>query len=146
MDDRGSLRYINDFDMNALGIKRFYQIENNAACDTRCWHGHEREAKYIYCVRGSATVIAIKMGKDPVTAAPSIAMEHGSGKVEKTVMSAAQPRALYIPAGYVNGFRTLEPGTILMVFSTSSLEESKGDDYRFSMEQLGYNPFEVEIR
>lgn len=146
VDDRGSLRFFNDMDLSKLGIKRFYQVQNNDACDTRCFHGHKLEGKYVYCVKGSAIVVAVQMGAEPDTGKPSLSLQHGAGKTERFVLSALQPKILYIPPGMANGFRTIEKDTILMFFSTSSLEESKGDDYRFTINQHGYDPFNVEIR
>ena len=52
------------------------------------------------------------------------------GAPEKHVLSAQTPKVLYIPPGYANGFMTLEDDTIVQFFSTSSLEESLGDDVR----------------
>jgi dTDP-4-dehydrorhamnose 3,5-epimerase len=54
-----------------------------------------------------------------------------SQPVVRHVIAAAQPRVLFIPAGYANGFMSLTDDTRLIFFSTSSLEESKGDDIRY---------------
>ena len=40
---------------------------------------------------------------------------------------------LQIEAGYANGMMTLEKDTIIMVFSTFSLEESINDDIRYDI-------------
>ena len=45
-DDRGHLRFVNDF--NFEGVKRFYQVENHSKNFIRAWHGHEKEGKYVY--------------------------------------------------------------------------------------------------
>ena len=42
-DDRGSLKFINDFNFD--GIKRFYQVQNHCKNFIRAWHGHIKEAK-----------------------------------------------------------------------------------------------------
>jgi dTDP-4-dehydrorhamnose 3,5-epimerase len=55
---------------------------------------------------------------------------HGH-KVTKKVISARKPSVLYIPAGYCNGFMSLTSDAKLMFFSTSSVEQSLGDDIRF---------------
>jgi dTDP-4-dehydrorhamnose 3,5-epimerase len=52
-------------------------------------------------------------------------------KVHRFVLSADKPRVLFIPAGYANGFMSLSADAHVMFFSTSSLEESKGDDVRY---------------
>jgi dTDP-4-dehydrorhamnose 3,5-epimerase len=47
------------------------------------------------------------------------------------VLAAKKPSVLFIPAGYANGFMSLTADAQLMFFSTSTLEESKGDDIRY---------------
>jgi len=112
-DDRGFLKFINDF--NFEGVKRFYQVENYERGFIRAWHGHKKEGKYVYVVQGSAIVGAVNMETQAV---------------EKFILSAAKPEILWIPAGYYNGFKTLEENTKLIFFSTSTIDESKGDDIR----------------
>jgi dTDP-4-dehydrorhamnose 3,5-epimerase len=51
---------------------------------------------------------------------------------------------LYLPPGYANGLMTLSPETRIMVFSTSTLQESLGDDIRF--EARFWNPWTIEER
>lgn len=41
-----------------------------------------------------------------------------------------------VPAGCAHGFRTIVPDTQLLVFSDSSLEQSRNDDVRFGAERL----------
>jgi len=127
VDDRGIIRYANQFDFN--GVKRFYQVENHSKGTIRAWHGHKKEGKYVYVVHGSAWIGIIDME---------------TGDVSTYVLSASKPSVLYIPPENYNGFKTLENDTIVMFFSTSTLEESKGDDYR---KPYGIYPiFEEEIR
>ena len=54
VDDRGSLRFFNDFNFQEARIKRFYQVENHEQGFIRAWHGHKIEGKYAYVPRGSA--------------------------------------------------------------------------------------------
>jgi dTDP-4-dehydrorhamnose 3,5-epimerase len=51
---------------------------------------------------------------------------------EKFVLSDQKPAILYIPANYANGFMSLTADTKIIFFSSSTLEESKGDDFRYS--------------
>ena len=69
----------------------------------------------MYVPRGSAWIGAIDME---------------SGETHKVVLSDKSPKILYIPPGYYNGFQTLEEGTILLFFSTVTMEEGQGDDFR----------------
>lgn len=126
-DDRGYLRFVNDF--NFKDVKRFYQVENHAKNFIRAWHGHKKEGKYVYVSKGSALIGAVNMETD---------------EIFKTTLSSQSPVVLFIPPGYANGFKTLEEGTIVMFFSTSTLEESKGDDIRFDYDK--WNIWEENYR
>jgi dTDP-4-dehydrorhamnose 3,5-epimerase len=66
--------------------------------------------------------------------------------VHRYVLSDRQPRILHIPAGFANGFRPLEPGTKVLFFSTSVLEEAVKDDYRFPYDYWGEDVWKVESR
>lgn len=118
VDDRGSLRFCNDFHFE--DVKRFYQVRNHRAGFIRAWHGHRQEGKYVWASSGSALVAAV----------PLEAMPGDLVRVKKFVLSEQAPKILFIPAGYYNGFLTLEDDTRLLFFSTSSIEDSQGDDIR----------------
>ena len=133
-DDRGSLTFINDLDLSKF--KRFYIVENHARGFVRAWHGHKKEAKAVVVVSGSALVAAVKVDN---WESPSKDL-----KVERVVLSAEKPAALLIPAGYANGFMTLTESAKVMFLSTSSLEESAGDDFRFDARL--WNPWNIEER
>lgn len=115
-DDRGTVRFINDFDFE--GVKRFYQVENHRSGYIRAWHGHLLEGKYVYVVTGAALIGVVDFTDE--NAVP-----------EKFVLSAEIPKVLRIPAGNANGFMSLREDTRIMFYSTSTLEESMGDDIRF---------------
>lgn len=121
-DDRGSLKFINDFGFE--GVKRFYLIENNKVDFVRAWHGHQKEAKYFFPVSGSFICGAVRVDDWDN---PSDNLD-----VSRHVLSADAPSILAIPPGYANGLMSLRPGSKLMVFSTTTLDESKGDDFRYS--------------
>jgi dTDP-4-dehydrorhamnose 3,5-epimerase len=59
VDDRGSVRFVNDFDFQ--NVKRFYQVENHRQGFIRAWHGHKKEGKYVYVVSGSALIGVVNM-------------------------------------------------------------------------------------
>ena len=120
-DDRGELAYVNDFRFE--GVKRFYMVSNHSQGFVRAWHGHKREAKYVTAVSGAAVVGAVCIDDWD---RPSRELE-----VQRFVLSAHRPSVLYIPPGYANGFMSLTADLRLMFFSTSSLEESHGDDFRY---------------
>jgi dTDP-4-dehydrorhamnose 3,5-epimerase-like enzyme len=113
VDDRGSVRFVNDF--NFEGVKRFYQVENHSRGFIRAWHGHKKEGKYVYVVNGSALIGVVNMENE---------------EISKFVLSSQTPKVLWIPPGHFNGFKSLEENTKILFFSTSTLEESLGDDIR----------------
>jgi dTDP-4-dehydrorhamnose 3,5-epimerase len=121
VDDRGEVGFVNGFAFD--GVKRFYSVANHRAGFVRAWHGHRHEAKYVMAVAGAAIVgaVAIDDWENPSR----------NAEVARYTLSAGSPAILYIPAGYANGFMSLTPDTKLMFFSTSTLEESAGDDIRY---------------
>lgn len=120
-DDRGSVSFVNDFGF--AGVKRFYIVTNHRQGFIRAWHAHKNESKYVIALGGAALVGAVRIDDFE---SPSRNLE-----VERHVLSAAKPSVLYIPAGYANGFMSLTPDAKLMFLSTSTVEESRSDDYRF---------------
>ncbi len=121
VDDRGQVTFVNDFDFK--DVKRFYMVSNHSAGFVRAWHAHKKEAKYVLVVKGAAVVGAVavddwdKPSKDT--------------EVRRFVLSEKKPSVLYIPAGHANGFMSLTGDTQIMFFSTSTLEESLDDDFRY---------------
>jgi dTDP-4-dehydrorhamnose 3,5-epimerase-like enzyme len=121
VDDRGTVGFINDFKF--AGVKRFYAVTNHRAGFVRAWHAHRREAKYVTVLQGAAVVGAVKIDD---WSKPS-----KTSQVDRFILSAAKPSALYVPAGYANGFMSLADNTIMIFYSTATVEESRGDDVRF---------------
>ena len=121
VDDRGSLKFLNDFSL--FGIKRFYIIENHSKGFIRAWHGHLIEAKAFVPIQGSFLLGAVAMSD---SSNPS-----KDAEVTRKVLDASNPQALLIPPGFANGLMSLTEGAKLLVFSSTTLDESQGDDYRF---------------
>ena len=133
-DDRGELMFSNNFDMSK--IKRFYQITNFKTPFVRAWHGHKYENKYIVVLKGVAMLAIVKINnwKKP----------NKDLKIEKFILNDKKPKLLFIPGGHAHGFKTLKSDTRLMVFSTSSVKQSKKDDYRFQSNY--WNPWQIKER
>ncbi|MCK5087021.1 MAG: dTDP-4-dehydrorhamnose 3,5-epimerase family protein [Melioribacteraceae bacterium] len=134
VDDRGVVSFVNDF--NFQDVKRFYAIENHKQGFIRAWHGHKNEGKYVLLSKGSALVCAVEIDN---WENPSKNLE-----VHRFVLSDKNPSVLFIPKGYANGFMSLSEDTKLIFFSTSTLEESLGDDFRF--ESRYWDPWAIEER
>ena len=144
VDDRGSIRFVNDFDFS--GVKRFYQICSHSDLKgfVRAWHGHRKEGKYVYVAKGSAIVGAVKMEVRGDLNDIHDALIEKEGEPQRFVLSSQSPKVLWIPPGYANGFMSLEPDTIVQFFSTSSLEDSLEDDIRFPADT--WNIWDIEQR
>lgn len=131
VDDRGNVKFINDFDFK--NVKRFYQIQNHRQGYIRAWHGHLKEGKYVYVVKGAALIGAVYFSQSYSDELAQNIQSQNDPK--KFVLSSDSPSILYIPPGYANGFKTLTDDCIIQFFSTSTLEESKNDDIRFSWDK-----------
>ena len=133
-DNRGELMFCNKFDMSK--IKRFYQITNFKTPFVRAWHGHKCENKYILVLKGVAMLAIVKVDN---WKKPNV-----KSKIQTFILDDKKPKLLFIPGGHVHGFKTLKSDTRLLVFSTSTLHQSKKDDYRF---QANYwNPWKIKER
>jgi len=121
VDDRGQVGFVNDFDF--AGVKRFYTVANHRQNFVRAWHAHRKEAKYVTVLRGAALVGAVAIDDWD---RPS-----KSAQVVRHILTANKPEVLFIPTGYANGFMSLTDDALLMFFSTSTLQESQGDDVRY---------------
>lgn len=115
VDDRGTVMYANDFDFK--DVKRFYMVQNHSKGFVRAWHGHKKEGKYVLVVKGAIQLFIIPMDDD---------------SPEGFVLSALKPQVLFIPPRHYNGFKTLTDDAQVMFFSTTTMEESKDDDFRES--------------
>ena len=121
VDDRGEVGFVNGFEFD--DVKRFYTVKNHRQGFVRAWHAHRKEAKYVTVVEGAALIGAVAIDN----------WEKPSQETEifRFVLSATKPSVVFIPSGYANGFMSLTEGVRLMFFSTSTLEESQGDDIRY---------------
>ncbi len=136
VDDRGQLTFANAFSFD--GVRRFYIVENFSSEVVRAFHGHLKEEKFVLVASGAAIVAAVFLTD----------VEHPSleTKPHRFVLSSRQPQILHIPAGYANGFRPLELATKIIFFSTATLDEARGDDYRFPYDYWGADIWKVEFR
>ena len=127
VDDRGQLSFVNDFDFK--DVKRFYMVENHEQGFIRAWHGHKKEGKYVFVPNGAILIGCVNLETE---------------EIDRFVLSSSKPQVLYIPPGYANGFMNLQNNTKVMFFSTSTLEDSIGDDIRFEWDK--WNIWNIERR
>lgn len=133
-DDRGTVSFVNDFSF--ADVKRFYVVKNHQAGFIRAWHAHQREGKYVTVLQGAAIIAAVPVAnwEQPDTNAP----------VSRFILSGSAPTVLYIPPGHANGARSLTADTMIVYFSTATVEESRGDDFRYPAKY--WDPWSIEER
>jgi dTDP-4-dehydrorhamnose 3,5-epimerase len=124
-DERGSLSFINTFDFER--VQRFYQIAHPTTDIIRAWQAHQIECKWFFVSSGAFKIILIKIDDWDQPSEDLNPLEF--------ILDDKHPSILYIPGGYANGFQALVPHSKLMVFSSLTIEESKGDDFRFGKDQ-----------
>ena len=119
-DERGNINFFNSFDM--AKVARFYEIKPSNIDIIRAWQAHKEELKWFYCHTG---VFVVQLVEQPSTLL----------NPKKIVLDAKNPAILEISGGYATGFKAIEENSILQVFSNSSLDESKNDDFRYPIEK-----------
>lgn len=119
-DDRGIIRFINDFDM--AEVVRMYSIKPTMGV-IRAWQGHLTEKKWFFVVVGRFMVKTVDMH---------------SHERNQFILSDVESTVLEIPGGFYNGFEALTENSTLLVFSNATVEQSKADDYRKSLEQISW--------
>jgi dTDP-4-dehydrorhamnose 3,5-epimerase-like enzyme len=117
-DERGIVRFVNDFDMTQ--VKRMYCIEPELNV-IRAWQGHKNETKWFYAAKGSFLVKTVDMFNFDKK-------EYHLNDTESNILE--------IKGGHYNGFESLEEVSVLIVFSDFGLEQSKGDDFRESLDKF----------
>lgn len=120
-DDRGSISFINDFDLK--DVRRSYIIESANTEIIRAWQGHKTEWKYFQVIQGSFTIGLVKID-DWATPSKQLSPEFYT-------LNANAPSVLVVPGRYANGIKSNELNSKLLVFSSLSLKEAKEDDYRY---------------
>lgn len=120
-DARGTICFVNDF--NLVPVKRFYVVKHPDTSVVRAWQGHQKEAKYFTCTRGSFLVCGVKIDN----------FENPSKdlQAEKFILKAEEPCILHFPGGYANGIKALDKDSELLVFSDKTMEEATGDQIRY---------------
>ena len=120
-DERGELEFHNDFDMSQ--IKRVYFTTHFDTEVIRAWQGHTIESRWFCSVKGSFQVKLIKIDnwKNP----------SDELKVHEYELTTEKQEILYIPNGFVNGFKALEVNSKLMIMSNYKLNEIENDQIRF---------------
>jgi dTDP-4-dehydrorhamnose 3,5-epimerase-like enzyme len=117
-DNRGIIRFINDFDLEK--VRRMYLIKPELNV-IRAWQGHKKERKLFYVLSGSFQVQIVNML---------------DRKRRILILNSNENKVVQIEPGHYNGFEALEDSSELLVFSDQTLDDSKEDDFRLTLEDL----------
>jgi dTDP-4-dehydrorhamnose 3,5-epimerase-like enzyme len=120
-DERGSLAFVNSFDLEKF--RRFYIISPENKSVVRAWQGHQQEEKAFYCLTGSFVIVAVRIDN---WASPS-----GELKPDIFRLSESESQILIVPGGYATGIKSNTNQAKLLVFSDRTLPESRADDFRY---------------
>jgi dTDP-4-dehydrorhamnose 3,5-epimerase-like enzyme len=128
-DDRGNFSNI---DFNGQEAKRAYVITNNQQGVIRAFHGHKNEAKAFYVTKGAFMFNFHSMDSED--------------KEYHVVLDEHTPSYIFCPAGWYNGFVSLTNDAQLVVLSSSSMDESRNDDYRLDPMVYGEDIWQIVNR
>jgi dTDP-4-dehydrorhamnose 3,5-epimerase-like enzyme len=121
LDERGSIAFANDFNLSP--IKRFYCITHPNTDIIRAWQGHKIERKWFYCTKGAFEIKVVKIDNWDNPSKDLLIKNH--------ILNANKTQILNVREGCCTAIRALENNASLLVFSDKTLEEAKGDDFRF---------------
>ena len=133
-DNRGSVKFNNNLVFK--NVKRFYTVHNYEKNFIRAWHGHFKEEKFIGCIKGTFQISAVKIDKKK--------NPNKKNKVFSFIINQSNSNFIHIPKGFANGSMSLEDNSELLIFSTSTVQESLRDDFRY--DYLHWNPWKINQR
>ncbi|RZK43801.1 MAG: sugar epimerase [Pedobacter sp.] len=119
VDQRGSIKFFNDFDMRE--VKRFYCIQNKDTSVVRAWRGHKIEQRWFTVIEGEFLIRFVKIDD---WAAPSKDLHLG-----EFTLSANHNQVLHMPAGYATWIEAKKEHSSLMVFADHDIDHAPLDDY-----------------
>jgi dTDP-4-dehydrorhamnose 3,5-epimerase-like enzyme len=128
VDDRGVMLFNNSLPLD--GTKRSYFVYGDKGM-IRAWHGHKLETKVIQCTSGRVRVCAINM-------------ELGILDEVNSFYLIPNGNAVLIPKEHYNGIQFLADNSAIIVYSNTTLEESKNDDYRLDWDKFGTSFWNME--
>lgn len=121
-DQRGVLKYNNDFDLTE--IKRLYIIQNDSKNIIRGWQGHKIEQRWFTSISGIFKINLIEIDN---WEKPSKSL------IQRTyILDSKQLTTLHVPAGFVSSIQSLTISAKLLVFADHRHNEIN-DDYRYEI-------------
>lgn len=122
-DHRGSIRFVNDFDMTQ--VKRFYIIENADTELIRGWRAHRIEQRWFHVLDGGFLLKIVKIDNwDSASHALPIT---------EMVLQGENQHVIHVPPGFATAFQALSPSSRLMVFADFPIAHAANDDYTYPL-------------
>jgi hypothetical protein len=122
-DERGQIRYVNEFDMSA--VRRFYIIRNKDTKLIRGWRAHKIEQRWFYVISGSFEFKIIKIDNWD--------LPNPNLPIKTVILSELENKLINIPAGYGTAIKALEINSELLVYSDYGLEHADNDNYTWDL-------------
>lgn len=123
-DDRGTLQFVNDFDMGQ--VKRFYIITHKDITTRRGWRGHQIEQRWFYVTEGAFEIELVKID-DWTKPNPDL-------KIELYQLRAQNNEVLHVPTGYGTRIRAISENSKVMLFADYGNEHAKLDDHLWPLD------------
>lgn len=124
-DERGKIRFINDFDLTSA--KRFYLINNADNSIKRGWNGHKIESRWFSCISGSFTISIVEIKHLENFQLQNVLSIH---------LSCLEMCVLHVPPGYATLIEADHEDSTLIVFADYGIEHSQFDSYKFPYKAL----------
>lgn len=120
-DARGQISSLNNFRFR--GVERVYFIHHPDTSVIRGWNGHKTEKKWFYCIKGAFTLKLVEIDN----------WENPSPNLKPLTfhLTGDQSRIACVPPGYANWIKAEIADSVLLVFSSKTLEDSQNDSWRF---------------
>lgn len=123
-DERGTLCFINDFDMTP--VKRFYTISHPDTSIIRGWRGHKIEQRWFHVSRGSFEIKLVQID-DWVKPNRNLTQD-------VFILTSEESTVLHVPVGFASSLRAFEPDSKLIVFADTDIQNTQHDDYLFPVD------------
>ena len=120
-DHRGQLASLNNFRFDE--VNRVYFLTHPDSSVVRGWNGHKTEKKFFCCVKGAFALAVVKVDDfdQPTAELPA----------EVYTLQSSESKIIAVAPGHANAMKALEAGSVMAVFSSRTLEEAAGDNYKF---------------
>jgi len=127
-DGRGSIKFFNDFSMSE--IKRMYLIEHRKTNLVRAWQGHKIEQKWFLVLSGVFHFIFMKPDNWEMTSKELNYFEF--------ILTVNDSKILYVPNGFINGFKSLEENSKVIVYSDLTISDALSDNLKYEKDYWNY--------